>query len=85
MSCLEMLSDPEVLPHLTQAMRDIVWKWSKELNTGDPPQPVMTTIFRFSHIENAISIVQHAACFTLIAERYRTRFFQAKIACDADY
>lgn len=24
MSCLEMLSDPEVLPHLTQAMRDIV-------------------------------------------------------------
>jgi hypothetical protein len=23
MSCLEMLSDPEVLPHLTQAMRDI--------------------------------------------------------------
>ena len=24
MSCLEMLSDPEILPHLTQAMRDIV-------------------------------------------------------------
>mmetsp|Transcript_11890 Transcript_11890/g.27782 ORF Transcript_11890/g.27782 Transcript_11890/m.27782 type:complete len:166 (-) Transcript_11890:442-939(-) len=24
MSCLEMLSDPDVLPHLTQAMRDIV-------------------------------------------------------------
>lgn len=24
MSCLEMLSDPHVLPHLTQAMRDIV-------------------------------------------------------------
>jgi hypothetical protein len=24
MSCLEMLSDPEVLPHLTQAMRDLV-------------------------------------------------------------
>jgi len=24
MSCLEMLSDPEVLPHLTRAMRDIV-------------------------------------------------------------
>jgi len=24
MSCLEMLSDPEVLPHLTQAMRDIM-------------------------------------------------------------
>jgi hypothetical protein len=24
MSCLEMLSDPEVLPHLTQAMRDII-------------------------------------------------------------
>jgi hypothetical protein len=23
MSCLEMLSDPEVLPHLTKAMRDI--------------------------------------------------------------
>ena len=23
MSCLEMLSDPEILPHLTQAMRDI--------------------------------------------------------------
>lgn len=23
MSCLEMLSDPEVLPHLTQAMRDV--------------------------------------------------------------
>ena len=24
MSCLEMLSDPEVLPHLTQAMRDVL-------------------------------------------------------------
>jgi hypothetical protein len=24
MSCLEMLSDPEVLPHLTRAMRDII-------------------------------------------------------------
>mmetsp|Transcript_30037 Transcript_30037/g.49865 ORF Transcript_30037/g.49865 Transcript_30037/m.49865 type:complete len:171 (-) Transcript_30037:1010-1522(-) len=24
MSCLEMLSDPEILPHLTSAMRDIV-------------------------------------------------------------
>lgn len=24
MSCLEMLSDPDVLPHLTQAMRDII-------------------------------------------------------------
>jgi hypothetical protein len=24
MSCLEMLSDPEVLPHLTSAMRDVV-------------------------------------------------------------
>ena len=24
MSCLEMLSDPEVLPHLTKAMRDVV-------------------------------------------------------------
>lgn len=24
MSCLEMLSDPDILPHLTQAMRDIV-------------------------------------------------------------
>lgn len=24
MSCLEMLSDPEILPHLTQAMRDII-------------------------------------------------------------
>ena len=23
MSCLEMLSDPDILPHLTQAMRDI--------------------------------------------------------------
>jgi hypothetical protein len=23
MSCLEMLSDPDVLPHLTKAMRDI--------------------------------------------------------------
>lgn len=26
MSCLEMLSDPDVLPHLTAAMRDVVWK-----------------------------------------------------------
>jgi len=24
MSCLEMLSDPEILPHLTEAMRDII-------------------------------------------------------------
>lgn len=25
MSCMELLSDPEILPHLTKTMRDVAW------------------------------------------------------------